>query len=280
MEIYRGREDPSIEWKLSLRDEILAANFDEGKIQQALTKIIDNSVEAISNSGVIELSCSNVTLGEDRSDCGIVISAGNYVRVEIADSGCGMDPEVLGRVFEPFFTTKDGHRGLGLAWVYGILTNHSGKVIVESRVGKGTWVRVYLPASQRMVQDRRVVNDELRGSETILIVDDEEPLRNLEQMVLTSFGYEVLAAATGAEAVEIYGKRHAEIDLVITDLVMPTMNGRELVERLRRINPSAKIILATGYHASIQPAEAGTSLQKPFTAVSLLQAVRAVLSND
>ena len=280
LDVYRGKRELKIDWKLRLLNEVLAASFDEGKIQQAMMKIIDNSIEAIEGSGTIELSCANISLSEDRSDRGTVIKAGHYVRVEISDSGCGIAEDALHRIFEPFYTTKEGRRGLGLAWVYGIVTNHSGKVVVESKPGRGTWVRIYLPASQRLIQDGQTVDTELQGGETILVVDDEEPLRMLEETILTSFGYEVIAASSGSQAVEIFRARHSEIDLVLTDLVMPGMNGRELMERLRRIDPDIRVILATGYHASIKSTDDCATLQKPFNAVNLLQAVKKMLTAD
>ena len=168
------------------------------------------------------------------------LAAGAYVCVEISDNGCGIEPEVLPRVFEPFFTTKRGasHRGLGLAWVYGIVTNHGGGVAVSSQPGTGTSVRVYLPAEKRIVRDDGVTSGDLSGSQTILMVDDEDLLLTMGKTILSAYGYRVLTANGGQKALEILSQKDTSVDLVITDLVMPAMSGRELVEHIRKLSPA------------------------------------------
>src|SRR6185436_3859396 len=128
---------------------------------------------------------------------------GRYVCLEISDNGCGIPQDVMPRIFEPFFTTKSGHRGLGLAWAYGIVTNHGGSISVNSQPTMGTTVRIYLPAQKKVVDDKLFKDDELRGRETILIVDDEDLLLTMGQMILSSYGYRVLTASSGQKALEV-----------------------------------------------------------------------------
>src|SRR5205085_4387043 len=158
-------------------------------------------------------------------------------------------PEILPRIFEPFFTTKKtgGHRGLGLAWVYSIVTNHGGSVAVSSEVGKGTCVRIYLPAQKKVVKDRSHKVDDFTGDQTVLMIDDEDLLLTMGETVLTSYGYRVLTANSGQKALDLFYRCAEEIDLVITDLVMPQMSGREVLERLREHTPDVKIICASGF---------------------------------
>jgi len=182
-------------------------------------------------------------------------------------------------VFEPFFTTKKdkGHRGLGLAWVYGIVTNHGGSVAITSQPKKGTKVRVYLPAQKKLVRDDGAHSNDLSGSETILMIDDEDLLLTMGEMVLSSYGYTVLTANTGKKGLEIFSSKAGSIDLVLTDLVMPQMSGRELIDHLRRIDPKVKIICASG---SVRPPvirEEEHYLQKPFASQELLRKVKQVL---
>src|SRR5207244_2681826 len=136
------------------------------------------------------------------------------------------------RIFEPFFTTKRGgnHRGLGLAWVYGIVTNHGGGVAVSSQPGMGTSVRVYLPADKKQVKEKGVGADDLSGTQTILMVDDEDLLLTMGQTILSAYGYQVVTANSGQKALEVLRQNKTPVDVVITDLVMPTMSGRELIE--------------------------------------------------
>jgi CheY-like chemotaxis protein len=201
--------------------------------------------------------------------------------VEISDNGCGITPEILPRIFEPFFTTKKegGHRGLGLAWVYGIVTNHGGGVSVSSQVGVGTSVRVYLPAEKKIARDTAINPDNLTGVETILMVDDEDLLLTMGQTVLSAFGYRVLTANSGQKALEIIANTENKIDLVITDMVMPAMSGRELAEHIGRLKPGTPVLCTSGY---VQPSEGETGasfLQKPFSSSQLLIKVKEVLAN-
>lgn len=274
-------EKPQLIWSIQLERKLFSAIFDEAKIQQAFVKILENAVEATGGEGRITVQTRNLELSEATQDRTARLAAGTYVCAEISDSGTGIDPEILPRIFEPFFTTKGGaHRGLGLAWVYGILTNHGGGVAVSSQPGNGTSVRVYLPANKTVVRDNTSDTGDLKGEQTILFVDDEDLLLTMGQMILSSYGYAVLTANTGQKALEIVSKTQKPIDLLITDLVMPNMSGRELVEKVRGISPNTRVISASGFVRSNNVEEDGNYLQKPFTSQDLLRKVKQVLSAD
>lgn len=280
VDLFKQTQAETIQWKLGLQNRPFSANFDEAKMQQAFIKILENAVQAMDNFGTIYVNTRNTEVNEPLKDGAIVLAPGAYVCLEIADTGKGIPPELLPRIFEPFFTTKKnlGHRGLGLAWVYGIVTNHGGSVAVTSEVEKGTFVRVYLPAQKKVVND--LTNDlaDLNGTQTILMIDDEDLLLTMGEMVLTSYGYRVLTANSGQRALDIFAEKGKEIDLVITDLVMPNMSGRELIERLRRQTPNVKIICASGFVRPPSSEEKENYLQKPFASQDLLRKVKQVLT--
>ena len=280
IELFENGEGKKITWASNLERQLFAAKFDEAKIQQAFAKILENAVEAVKVNGQIKVQSRNVELAESSQDRDVRLAAGTYVCVEINDNGAGIEKDVLPRIFEPFFTTKGGkHRGLGLALVYGIVTNHGGGVAVSSEPGAGTSVRVYLPAEKRVVRDHRSNGgDDLKGNQTILIVDDEDLVLTMGQTILSHFGYQVLAANSGKKALEILSDKKRKIDLVITDLVMPTMSGRELVEQARKISPGIRILCTSGYMPPPEHADEPTYLQKPFTSQELLLKVKEVLT--
>ena len=269
-----------ITWTVHPERQLYAAKFDEAKMQQAFQKIFENALQAINGTGGrISVQTKNLDLTEPTQDLSVRLAAGCYVCVEISDNGCGIAPDVLPRIFEPFFTTKrQPHRGLGLAWVYGIITNHGGGVAVSSQPGVGTSVRIYLPAERRVVQEQVSLNpEELKGNQTILMVDDEDLLLTMGETILSSFGYRVLTANSGQRALEIISKNENPIHLIITDLVMPNMSGRELVEQLGKISPETRIICTSGYVWPSSKVEEERYLQKPFTSQELLTKVKRVL---
>ena len=266
-------------WTLQLDRKLFAAKFDEAKMQQAFMKVMENSLQAMRAQGHVTVQTRNIDLAEATQDRNVQLAAGAYVCVEISDNGCGIEPEVLPRVFEPFFTTKRGanHRGLGLAWVYGIVTNHGGGVAISSQPGTGTSVRMYLPAEKRVVRDEAAISDDLSGSQTILIVDDEDLLLTMGKTILSSYGYRVLTANGGQKALEILSRKETPVHLVITDLVMPAMSGRELVEHIRKLAPDTRIICTSGYVWPAGQESSGAYLQKPFTSQELLLKVKQAL---
>ena len=268
-------------WQIQLERRLFAAKFDEAKIQQAFMRIIENAVEAISADGRVSILTRNVELAEATQDRDARLAPGSYVCAEISDNGSGIEPEVMPRIFEPFFTTKTNpHRGLGLAWVYGIVTNHGGGVAVSSTPGAGASVRVYLPAEDAIVRDNTELIYNLTGTQTILVVDDEDLLLTMSDAVLSSYGYKVLTANTGQKALEILAKADPPIDLIISDLVMPAMSGRELAEHVRRISPGMRTILSSGYSWPSGSRDAAVFLRKPFTMQELLLKVKQVLADE
>lgn len=280
IELFENTEGKKISWKTHLEKQLFATKFDEAKIQQAFAKVFENAVQAIKTDGEITVHSRNVELAQGSQDLNVRLVAGTYVCVEISDNGSGIEANVLPRIFEPFFTTKGGkHRGLGLAWVYGIVTNHGGGVAVSSEHGNGTSVRVYLPAEKRVALDSGGTGGEdLKGSQTVLMVDDEDLMLAMGQTVLSHFGYEVLTANTGKKALEILSDGKKKIDLIITDMVMPTMSGRELMEQVQKISPDMKILRTSGYRPLPTSSDETTYLQKPFTSQQLLLKVKQVLA--
>jgi CheY-like chemotaxis protein len=221
-----------------------------------------------------------VELTQATQDRNVRLAAGAYVTVEISDSGIGIDPEALPRIFEPFFTTKrPPHRGLGLALVYGMITNHGGGVAISSQPGKGTSARVYLPAEKSRVQDAGAPSKELRGTGTILVVDDESLLLTMSETILSEFGYKVLPASNAQKALAILAQPGTAVDLIITDLVMPGMGGRELIGRVREQGLDVPIMCMSGYVVPEDKQSATGYLQKPFTSTELLSKVKAALGS-
>jgi signal transduction histidine kinase/CheY-like chemotaxis protein len=278
VELYQTPGAHNASWSLQLESKLFTASFDEAKMQQAFMKILDNAVQAPGENRRITVRSGNQTLSEPTPNAMENVSTGNHIFVEISDNGSGIPADVLPRIFEPFFTTKPGHRGLGLAWVYGIVTNHGGGVKVLSQLGQGTTVSLFLPARKKIVKDSDFHDNNLTGNQTILMVDDEDILLTMGQMILSSFGYRVLTANSGEKALEVFKNSSLPIDLVITDLVMPKMSGRELIENLRRISPAVPIICTSGYLRSSSRDDEALYLQKPFNSQDLLRKVKEVLT--
>jgi signal transduction histidine kinase len=280
VDIFRNAKGAAITWQLQLEKGLFGARFDEAKLQQALMKVLENAVEAVTGgSGQITVQTRNLELFEPTQDQNAQLAAGTYVCVEIIDNGTGIGPEVFPRIFEPFFTTKGKtHRGLGLALAYGIVTNHGGGVAVSGHPGAGASVRIYLPSEKRLAAEGADASDDLHGSETVLVVDDEPLVLTMMDTILTEFGYKVLTASSGQKALPILARDDARVDLVITDLVMPGMSGRELAEQIRQINLATKILCMSGYVMPLDKKAEAAHLRKPFTSVELLAKVRRVLN--
>lgn len=281
IQLFSGKTQNEIEWLSRFEKQVFSARFDEAKLLQAITKILENAIQSIPGKGKILVKSYNITRDATPDTNHLKLKPGDYVCVEVQDNGKGIEIEIMPRIFEPFFTTKPNppHRGLGLAWVYGIITNHGGGVTVDSHVGSGTSVKFYLPAESALVQDETVSNQDLQGSQTILMVDDEDLLLTMGETILSSYGYQVLTANTGAKALDIIKSNVDRIELLITDMVMPNMSGRELIEHVRKIRPDLRIICATGYIRSKTHAEKEPYLMKPFNAQDLLRKVRQVIKS-
>lgn len=280
VEVLQKSQQERIEWIQQWERKLYAAKFDEAKMQQAFVKVLENAVQAVGPNGRITIQSRNLELKEPAQDRDLRLAPGTYVCVEISDNGCGIAADILPRIFEPFFTTKKSgnHRGLGLAWVYGIVTNHGGGVAVSSQVNTGTSVRIYLPAENKVARDTSVDSANLNGDQTILMVDDEDLLLTMGQTVLSAYGYKVLTANSGQKALEIISQSKVAIDLVITDLVMPAMSGRELVEHLHQITPETRILCTSGFVRPSGDNGEPSYLQKPFTSQELLVKVKNALT--
>jgi len=277
---FQKSKPAGIQWALHLENHLYSVKFDEAKVQQVFVKILENAVEAVGEVGNIAITSRNLEITEATQDRTAHLTPGLYVCIEISDNGKGIEAEYLPRIFEPFFSTKQGHRGLGLAWVYGIITNHRGGVAVSSQPKTGTSVRVYLPASKKIVIETTLFTAEAAGKQTILLVDDEELLLTTCQTVLSAFGYQVISANSGEKALELIGATTTPIDLVITDLVMPKMSGRELIEQIQLRLPGTPVLCTSGYVRPGSPEDNEAYLAKPFTTQELLRHVKRMLATE
>lgn len=270
----KDRTPNKVVWRVNLESRLFSAPFSEAKLTQAVEKILDNAIEAVGAEGTLSISTQNRDLNRSTEEGRITLQPGTYVCVEINDTGPGIPPDVLPQVVDPFFTTKRGHRGLGLAWAYGIITNHGGGLAITSPPGQGTTVRIYLPAHGKTLEEGALADEDLRGDQTVLIVDDEELLLTMSEMVLTSFGYRVLTAANGRQALDIIERSDSHVDLVVTDLVMPHMDGHQLIQHLQNVAPGLRIICTSGNFRPSNRELGVTYMQKPFTSQDLLRVVK------
>jgi CheY-like chemotaxis protein len=261
---------------------------DEGMIEQVVMNLAVNSRDAMPAGGQLTIKIAVSELSPEELARHPDGRAGRFVCFSVADTGSGIKPEVLPHIFEPFFTTKAVGKGtgLGLATVYGIVKQHNGWITVGSRVGKGTTFQVFLPAIDGVAgktPDTSLDATLPRGTETILVVEDEAPVRQLVSGLLKAQGYRVLEAATGVKALEVWRQHRDEIDLLLTDIVMPDgMTGRDLAEKVQADKPSLKAIYTSGYSSDIVGKdfvlqEGLNYLQKPFVPLKLARAVRKCL---
>jgi len=249
-----------IEFEMHLESDLNIINADSSQIEQVIMNLGINARDAMPGGGKLIIETENVVLDEAYCRTHLGAVPGNYVMLSISDNGTGMDKDTLEHIFEPFYTTKDPGEGtgLGLAIVYGIVKDHRGYITCYSELGEGTIFRIYLPVIQpdRMEDSEQLANAEIRGgTETILLVDDDRSVRELADEMLRRFGYTVIAASDGEEALEIYRESQADISLVILDLIMPGMGGHKCLAELLNIDPAQKVIIASGYSAGGQAAE-------------------------
>ncbi len=272
-----------------LTEKLTLINADPSQIEQILMNLAVNARDAMPEGGTLTISTDVVYLDHEYCKRHLRLTPGEYVMLCVEDTGVGMDPETRERIFDPFFTTKEVGKGtgLGLAMVYGIVENHDGHIICYSEVGKGTVFKIYFPsysASQKIPGRKDVVgeSDFPRGTETILVIDDEESVRKLSGDLLTNYGYRVLTARDGEEGIRIYQEHQHEIDLIILDFIMPGMGGDKCLKRLIEIDKNAKIIIASGFamnRALRNLLENGAKgfINKPFSVKDLLQIIRNTL---
>jgi len=260
---------------------------DPSQIDQILANVVVNARDAIAGVGSVTIKTANVVLDETFRESHAGCTAGQYVLLAVGDTGGGIDEETLRHIFEPFFTTKPTGKGtgLGLATVYGIVKQNNGYLDVSSELGRGTTISVYLPRSEAKVVEQPLAVDRqvLRGTETILLVEDEGAILNLARTALERQGYTVLAARTPFEGLTLAGGHSAQIHLLITDVVMPKMNGREFRDNLDTLKPGSKCLFMSGYGANMLTDdgvldEGVNFLQKPFSVSTLVDKVREVLS--
>jgi len=281
------REDVAIHVDLS--EPLPTIKGDAGQLEQVLMNLAVNAQDAMPDGGAFTIGTSPVDLDESYAAQHNGVMPGPYVMLAISDSGCGMDAQTREHIFEPFFTTKERSKGtgLGLATVYGIVKQHGGNIWVYSEPGRGTTFKVYLPVSDESLSPvgRTVeTSSNLRGSETVLLVEDDEQVRDLARTILEKMGYTVLLAESGKEALSVLEAHDGPLHLLLTDVVMPGMNGRQLFERLSGTRPELKALYMSGYpgdvlaHRGVMD-EGVHFLRKPFSIKALAIKVREVLDS-
>lgn len=279
-----GRTKKEIITHKRFENDLWPAEVDQGQIEQVLLNLYVNAWQAMSGTGELNLETENITLKESFVKPHSV-NPGRYVLASVTDTGIGMDEETQQRAFDPFFTTKEISRGtgLGLASAYGIIKSHGGIITVQSQKGHGATFTFYLPVSEKPVREEITLPKEvLKGSETILFIDDEEMIVEIGQELLETLGYTVLPARSGEQAIDIYKARKNGIDLIIMDMIMPGMGGNETYDQLKEINPDIRALLSSGYSIdglaeTILAKGCDGFIQKPFSLSELSQKVREIL---
>jgi two-component system cell cycle sensor histidine kinase/response regulator CckA len=280
-----GRTKKEIKMHAKHRKELWPVEIDRGQIEQVLLNLYVNAWQAMPDGGDLYVETGNVMLDEGYTKP-FGAGPGNYVKISVTDTGTGMDKATQQRIFDPFFTTKEMGRGtgLGLASAYGIINNHGGIINVYSEKGKGTTFNIYLPASKKEVSTskERVTEEILKGTETVLLVDDEDAIVDVGEEMLKNMGYKVLVARSGKEGVDVYIKHKEEIDLVILDMIMPDMGGGKAYDRMKAENPHVKVLLSSGYSVDGQATEilergCDAFIQKPFNIKEMSAKIREIL---
>jgi signal transduction histidine kinase/CheY-like chemotaxis protein len=280
-----------VQLRLELSPNLPAVEADPSQIQQLIMNLVINGAEAIGEdrAGTVLVTTELQFVDEhyiNQNFAAGLIEPGKYVALEVHDSGSGMTDETRAKIFDPFFTTKFTGRGLGLAAVLGIVRSHKGTIRVYSVLGKGSTFKVLLPASDGSVASAEPgVTQNLKGTGTIVVVDDEEIVRSMAKTVLERYGYTVIVAEDGKAGVEVLTQRKSDITLVILDMTMPVMSGEETFQQIRMISPDVRVILSSGYN-EVEAIRRFTNkglawfIQKPYTAVELARKVKIVLASD
>jgi two-component system cell cycle sensor histidine kinase/response regulator CckA len=275
-----------IELSLKTGTDVRQIEIDAGQLDQLLMNLAINASDAMPNGGTLTFETRNVSLGEETRVVTGTMQPGDYVVIGVADTGCGMDKQVLERIFEPFFTTKarGTGTGLGLATVYGIIEQAGGGISVESQPGHGTTFELYVPALPEDVTSEETPqqHEASRGrGETVLVAEDEEGVRGVVTRILSRNGYTVLPAPSGSKALDIFNRQTDEIDVVLTDVIMPGMSGKELADRVEELRPGTPILYMSGYEdrtISQRGVLKGKGyVRKPFTATELLREIERAL---
>jgi PAS domain S-box-containing protein len=279
-----GRTKKEIAINYKFEKDIWAVEVDQGQIEQVLLNLYVNASQAMKEGGSVYIETENIKIKARHSEQ-LNLKPGNYIKITVRDTGAGMDEEVRERVFEPFFTTKDRGRGtgLGLASAYGIIKNHGGNITVHSKKGAGSTFTIYLPVTNKPVlKDEKPSEEILTGSETVLLVDDEETMIDVGTEILETLGYKTLTAKSGREALIKYSQNKDKIDIVIIDLIMPEIGGGELYDKIKNINPGVKALLASGYSvdgdaSKILQRGCNGFIQKPFGIKEISHKIREIL---
>lgn len=287
--LFERSVNPNIAVVKNFTRDVAIVNGDEGQIQQALLNIFINARDAMPNGGVLTVETTSVHYSEqDRATISGETRSGSYIAIRVADNGIGMSKEIQQRMFEPFFTTKDQGKGtgLGLSVVYGVVNGHGGYISVQSESGKGTTISILLPKLPETFTARATRSSKkvVGGKESILVVDDEESLCTTIATMLSDLGYTVTATRSGKEALKILSKRR-KIDLVLLDMTMPEMGGKEVFQKIRRMKSRAKVIISSGYSDTILGEDTFAKkvdgfLQKPYRVEDLSNKIREVLDAD
>jgi CheY-like chemotaxis protein len=277
----------NIEFSAALADDLPSISADHGQIEQIVMNLVVNARDAMPGGGKLLIETCNVTLDDDSEDRRPTTPSGEYVMLVVTDTGQGMDAATAERIFEPFFTTKvrGAGTGLGLSTVYGIVKQSGGYIEVKSELGAGTTFRLYFPqvtdepeAFSPKPPDER----SLMGTETILLVEDEEALRSLGNEVLATYGYTVLLASDGLAALAVAESHPDAIDLLMTDILMPKLGGIELATQLSALLPDMKVLYTSGYNdsgGSLDRLDGARYLQKPYAMEELARTLRELLDS-
>ena len=282
-----GQTKKEIRIHRKYQKHIWTVEVDKGQIEQVLLNLYINAWHAMSRGGNLYIETSNVVI-DDTSATAFGVKPGKFVLLTVTDTGTGMDKKTMERIFDPFYTTKTmGHgTGLGLASAYGIVRVHAGHIEVESEQGQGTTFSIYLPASEKKVEKiAETVKGFIKGSETVLIVDDEEVILEVGRELLEGMGYQVFTAINGAQAIKFYRDNKDKIDIVLLDMIMPDMDGGEVYDRVKEINPDTKVLLSSGYSIDGQATEilkrgCDGFIQKPFNMEKLSGKIREILDKE
>ncbi len=282
-----GRTKKEINIHEAFALDLWTTEVDRGQIEQVLLNLYINAWQAMTGGGDLYIYTENVWVDKQLKDL-YNVKEGQWVKITIADTGTGIDESICKHIFDPFFTTKQMDRGtgLGLASAYGIIKNHKGVIHVSSKEGQGTTFNILLPASEKKVVKEIETSDSgdsiKQGGETILLIDDEDIVRDVGQEMLSDLGYEILLARPGREAIDTYQKKQHNIDMIILDIIMPGMDGRETFDQLKSINSNIKVLLSSGYSIDAQASEILNRgckgfIQKPFSLDELSRKMREIL---
>jgi nitrogen-specific signal transduction histidine kinase/CheY-like chemotaxis protein len=279
-----------IEIELQLEEPLQTVNADPGQLEQVILNIGVNARDAMPEGGQLIIQTKDVSLDQNYCRLNPEAKPGPHVCLSIADTGHGMDQETIERIFEPFYTTKETGKGtgLGLAMAYGIIKNHEGHITCNSNPDEGTQFNIYLPAIKVDVEDESAQIEEpitIGRGETLLVVEDESMLRNLAKDMLVRGGYKVIEANSGEEGLKVYQEKGQEISLVILDLIMPGMGGKQCLAEILKIDPQAKVIIASGYAMSDPEMDDIFSsskgfIKKPYYFRNMLKVIREVLDGE